>query len=917
MSPSSTNNAEAGPSNESKKRSKQPQLSCAECRRLKLKCDREVPCSNCIRRKCSELCPDGVKETRKQVFDIKAAESLQKRLLTLESLLADHGVDVPPTSEIDHYPFNNNNKRRRESSRSTTSRPSASPRYRSPSISNIRQPISSHRDYPIHPSLHQRHGSNGSPLPNEPNYWIRPSTDYSSIHPLPPIPIPHMASSPQKSSELIPVDSANQLRTNNMPEPGLPSPVEHSHGTLVIGQEGRSRYLGPTAGTEWLKNQEMGDGHSSGSTESPEPEEQAVPTMSPDRIKRNVPEHLLSFPFPLPNGPSTMESLLSHLPPKDDAEVLMDSYYRYFAWNHDTAPRKFFEPIFDRIFQSISNKSYRSVHPQQLALLFAILAMGTLQNLELPPNDPTANEYLSLAKGCLTKGDFLNNNTIAGVQTLIIMAHYLLETEKGRNGDSAWPLWGLAMRIIVAMGLHRDGARWNLPTDVVEERRQVFWAAYAIEILQANCFSRPTSLALQYIDTAFPIGPSDYPEGSKSYQTKRFELIQLSAKILDTGMSVQFESYDTILSLYTQLCTFERTLPYDLRCRTSMLSLPSEYPDTNFAKEQSPEITRRNLKKTFQQFTLALNISEHVLFLHRPYFVMAMHDQPIDPTRSVYGRSYLAVIERCSVIIQIVSTLYEVHPAVSSRQWFLWYHIFTAAVCLGTMVLRNPTSMLAQFALTSIDQAISVYSLLIKQNNTTSMIQNHDWLTRLRSRVFNKIITVSQSQVGENVDRESNDEGNGERSSATTAGSRSHRDSIHSANTNGEEDLDIVGWKTRLIESASNGTQIAINIPSSTNINPSTRQPEQLQMINPTANGGHDFNSPMNTSGQDISHNGVAPAVQQVLQQHLVGTGDGPNMSGGQFGMDTATDLLLHQFWDPMMLNDSNELASANWWSWM
>lgn len=31
------------------------------------------------------------------------------------------------------------------------------------------------------------------------------------------------------------------------------------------------------------------------------------------------------------------------------------------------------------------------------------------------------------------------------------MAHYYLETESGRNGDSAWPLWGLAMSLVVAV----------------------------------------------------------------------------------------------------------------------------------------------------------------------------------------------------------------------------------------------------------------------------------------------------------------------------------------------------------------------------------------------------------------------------------------------------------------------------------
>ncbi|OAX39813.1 hypothetical protein K503DRAFT_54027 [Rhizopogon vinicolor AM-OR11-026] len=34
-------------------------LSCAECRRSKLKCDREFPCQSCIRRGCANICPEG------------------------------------------------------------------------------------------------------------------------------------------------------------------------------------------------------------------------------------------------------------------------------------------------------------------------------------------------------------------------------------------------------------------------------------------------------------------------------------------------------------------------------------------------------------------------------------------------------------------------------------------------------------------------------------------------------------------------------------------------------------------------------------------------------------------------------------------------------------------------------------------
>lgn len=41
------------------------------------------------------------------------------------------------------------------------------------------------------------------------------------------------------------------------------------------------------------------------------------------------------------------------------------------------------------------------------------------------------------------------------------------------------------------MGMHRDGDRWNLPQDVAEERRKVFWECHSADIFQAHCFSRP------------------------------------------------------------------------------------------------------------------------------------------------------------------------------------------------------------------------------------------------------------------------------------------------------------------------------------------------------------------------------------------------------------------------------------------
>jgi hypothetical protein len=114
-------------------------------------------------------------------------------------------------------------------------------------------------------------------------------------------------------------------------------------------------------------------------------------------------------------------------------------------------------------------------------------------------------------------------------------------------------------------------------------------------------------------------------------------------------MDVRPTPYTAITALYERLCAFERQIPFHLRCRTALLSLPSVYADADSATRDSPGVTHGDLHCTFQQFTLALNVSECILFLQRPYFVKALQEAPQDPTRSGYGKSYLAVVERCNV----------------------------------------------------------------------------------------------------------------------------------------------------------------------------------------------------------------------------------------------------------------------------
>ncbi|WWC65511.1 uncharacterized protein I303_108129 [Kwoniella dejecticola CBS 10117] len=841
-----------------KKRKQRQQFSCAECRRLKLKCDRQIPCANCVRRACGHLCPE-----KERPQGNVGPNGLLNRLETLEGMLQEHGIPLPSSAA----PVNR----------------AATPS--NPAPDSLRQRSSSLFKHNDQPSLdiHTSHNNNQPKASTS----ISPSvpvegalSDLADAAALshhedastqgmdsgPSIPQPEL----QQVRFDFSTPSVEALNIYKPVEPPRPddSPDNQSYGTLVLSHGGRSKYLGPTAASEWLKDQEIHE-----PVESPSASRYPSPDRPTDLASGSTSMPQPSIPFPFRSQYLRTDQLLSKLPPIDEGMVLVDSYYRYFAWHFNVAPRTSFQPKFSRAYEAAMGNQPQAVVVQELALIYIILAMGALHSLELRANDPLAEHYCNLAKACLAKGDFLVNTTLAGVQSLHIMAHFMLETEKGRNGDSAWPLWGMAMRLSQAMGLHRDGARWNLPAEVVEERRRVFWESYSSDIFQANCFSRPYSISLDYVDTALPANTLPGPD--PDFFLLKFELAQISAAILDRAMRVRETPYITVTDLHARICHFEKQIPFRLRCRAALLALPSVYSNPEMAIRDSPAPAPSNLNLSFQQATLAINISETILFLHRPFYARAIYESE-DPTRSAFGMSFLAVVERCHEMINVIAGLYALHPNVCARHWYLWYHAFNSAVCLGTLIFRNPKNPLAGFALSQIDSAIGLYTSLVQIGSSRRILNNLRWLLRLRAQAVRKI----EPTTGDGI-------------------MPTHHENVEDSD---DENIELIGLKTRLIERASRGAQTAKTIFQTT----------------PTASGA-------TTSPTTNVNDTIAIALQELLYNSGTPEQNLPVISHASTD-DTAvnqnsTNELLHQFWDPMMLQDVSEkdglaFADSNWWNW-
>ncbi|KAJ7594047.1 hypothetical protein C8J56DRAFT_426624 [Mycena floridula] len=83
------------------------EIACAECRRLKVKCDKNIPCQTCVKRGCSKLCPNGtIPPGQGSRFVTAASDHLVRRITSMEarmhSLEDALAIAYAPTSDKPH-----------------------------------------------------------------------------------------------------------------------------------------------------------------------------------------------------------------------------------------------------------------------------------------------------------------------------------------------------------------------------------------------------------------------------------------------------------------------------------------------------------------------------------------------------------------------------------------------------------------------------------------------------------------------------------------------------------------------------------------------------------------------------------------------------------------------------------------------
>ncbi|KAG7453080.1 uncharacterized protein BT62DRAFT_45886 [Guyanagaster necrorhizus] len=601
------------------------ELSCAECRRLKLRCDKKVPCSSCCRRGCESICPCGI---------LSAGQGTR-------FILAD----------TDHL-------------------------HRK--ITEMSQRIRSLEDA----------------------LAILQASVSEERHPL-------------LDDELLKIkfgaEAANRDR-----RPAETQAID-ALGTLTLTDEGDMRYFGRSAGSETLIAGEEWDNISDYSSD-----DSTELSTSPSLEKATT-------GFLFSQAHMAAANVASRLPPRDRAHVLCQLYIDHASL--------FFRPIKrDELFDLFLPDIYKepnSAVPHTLATLFFVFALGALFDLRLGAYNKEAELYYHLGLTALSlKHVLLDAPQINTIRAVGLMATYHSMASKKYSRDTAWFSMGLAVKLALSIGLHRDSARWHMEPRTVQMRRNLWWEIFSSDVSHSLALGRPPAVHLSFVDCEFPTdeeatlsqsGDIEFGFWRMKYTFAR----DIFSAVVDATLTAQTPSYATIL---------------DLDKKVRQMTFPSSFKP--YVKLEDGVGDYYSSAKSLRDFYASQHRTVTMLYLHRSYFAQSILDSPSNPLLSPFAPSFLTAYRSASVMIKAAAHQFDRSADAATRVWFLLYHIFSSAVVVGSVVTRSPNTTIARSALEDLELAIRLFETCAAKSQRARVALGI--LRKLRDKA---IVSYTQSRL--------------------------------------------------------------------------------------------------------------------------------------------------------------------------
>ncbi|KAL4959696.1 transcription factor domain-containing protein [Aspergillus stella-maris] len=202
---------------------------------------------------------------------------------------------------------------------------------------------------------------------------------------------------------------------------------------------------------------------------------------------------------------SNAPSEVVQLPDKQVARSLHDAYFNHDHLSYPFIHRPTALATVDKAYQ---DPSYFGQSAFAYYSFMMILAISTASGCKFDPDSlPNAENYHLRAIQRLN--EILHQGSIEALQAVLLLCQYRMANSVQDTSTSMWHLVGVASRMCLELGLHREQEYRKDEQDqgllvMNEIRRRSFWCVIAMDRIVSITLGRPLAIRLQDTDVALP-----------------------------------------------------------------------------------------------------------------------------------------------------------------------------------------------------------------------------------------------------------------------------------------------------------------------------------------------------------------------------------------------------------------------------
>ncbi|KAI0467937.1 fungal-specific transcription factor domain-containing protein [Xylaria cf. heliscus] len=369
----------------------------------------------------------------------------------------------------------------------------------------------------------------------------------------------------------------------------------------------------------------------------------------------------------------TQHSLLSQPDPTRLIEdTMIDAYFSQYHLSY---------PI---IHEATFRAQLQEVIPRPhgdcwLVLAYMVATIGvwttakTLDNLDL--------ELFAQARSVLSF-NILEVGNITLVQALALISNY---EQKRNKPNSGYNYSGLALRVAMGLGLHKEFQGWDISPLAMEIRRRTWWSLCVFEVGSTITFSRPHTWPHEGVETSLPLNVDDrsLTALSKSYPKEVASITPYTALITQASFhTATTPIYCRVISKPSpsanELLNMERRL-----IEPWLRTLPSHFS----------ECTSTPTKYRHAHSVMKWRLRNFRIIMYRPFVIrkaLNTRDHRYDESPDDI-RAYDICVSQAKETITDISDYLGNTKCNRLEAWYALYFLFQAAL-IPSICLRNDSA---------------------------------------------------------------------------------------------------------------------------------------------------------------------------------------------------------------------------------